>query len=284
MAVDLLDYCLDGHWLASGELAFAPSSRLIASGEGWFETLRVESGRPMFLSPHLDRLTESISKFCGSDQVDPARYAAQRCLAAMASRFSEYPSGRLRLVLARDESRRDAHAGGWQALGEWSEHRSSASSLEQGIDVVIASFAHPGLGRFGKSTSYHWSLAARHEALARGASEALLVRDGEIKEGATGAIAWKSNGRWFVHDSSDVLESVTLNALRRAGIPIESGTLSVERLAPASPTRVEGLMLISALRLAMAIRGCDGCALPSAVAEAERWRATLLDLHAREAR
>ena len=284
MSVDRLGYCLDGRWLAPGELAFAPSSRLVASGEGWFETLRVESGRPMFLSPHLDRLADAISTFCGSDQVEPARYAARRCVVAMTSRFSDYPSGRLRLVLARDESRFDAHAGGWQALGEWSEHQSSVASLEQGLDVVIASFAHPGLGRFGKSTSYHWSLAARQEALARGASEALLVRDGEIKEGATGAIAWRSNGRWFVHESPDVLESVTLDALRRAGIPIDSGTLSVGQLEPASPTRVEGLILISALRLAMAIRSCDGLALPSAVAEAERWRAALLELHAREAR
>lgn len=284
MSIDRPGYCLDGRWLSTGELAFAPSSRLVASGEGWFETLRVESGRPMFWRPHLDRLTDSIAKFCGADQVDPARYAAQHCLAAMTSKFSDYPSGRLRLVLARDDSRLDTHAGGWQALGEWSEHRSSVASLEQGLDVVIASFAHPGLGRFGKSTSYHWSLAARQEALARGASEALLVRDGEMKEGATGAIAWQSNGRWFVHESSDVLESVTLDALRRAGIQIESGTLSVDRLEPASPTRIEGLILISALRLAMAIRSCDGRALPSAVTEAERWRAALLELHAREAR
>lgn len=232
MTADRLGYCLDGRWLVRGELAFAPSSRLVASGEGWFETLRIESGRPMFLSSHLDRLADSISKFCGSDQVDPARYAAQRCLAAMTSKFSDYPSGRLRLVLARDDSRLDAHAGGWQALGEWSEHRTSVASLEHGLDVVIASFAHPGLGRFGKSTSYHWSLAARQEALARGASEALLVRDGEIKEGATGAIAWKSNGRWFVHDSPDVLKSVTLEALRRAGIPIESGRCRLIVLSP----------------------------------------------------
>lgn len=284
MSVDRLGYCLDGRWLTPGELAFAPSSRLVAAGEGWFETLRVESGRPMFLSPHLDRLTDAIATYCGADQVEPARYAAQRCLAAMAPKFSEYPSGRLRLVLARDESRLDAHADGWQALGEWSEHRSSAASLEQGLDVVIASFLHPGLGRFGKSTSYHWSLAARQEALARGASEALLVRDGEIKEGATGALAWQSNGRWFVHESPDVLESVTLDALRRAGVTIQTGTLPVDRLEPASSTRVEGLILISALRLAMAIRSCDGRALPSAVAEAERWRAALLELHAREAR
>jgi branched-subunit amino acid aminotransferase/4-amino-4-deoxychorismate lyase len=188
----------------------------------------------------------------------------------------------LRLVLSRDVSRNEPRAGGWQALGEWSEHRSSAGSIEEGIDVVIASFAHPGLGFLGKSTSYHWSLAARQEAQAKEASEALLARDGELMEGATGALAWRCQGRWFVNDSAGVLKSVTLGALRRAGLSIESGSLSIEMLDPASSARVEGLILISALRLAVAIRRCDERAIPSAVDEAARWRRALLDLHARE--
>jgi hypothetical protein len=85
-----------------------------------------------------------------------------------------------------------------------------------------------------------------------------------------------------VNDSADVLKSVTLDALRRAGVSIESGSLSIEMLDPASPDRVEGLILISALRLAVAIRRCEGHEIPSAVDEAARWRRALLDLHARE--
>jgi branched-subunit amino acid aminotransferase/4-amino-4-deoxychorismate lyase len=283
MSNSSLRYCLDGRWLSPGEPVFAPSISLVSSGEGWFETLRVESGRPMFLLRHLDRLSNSVSQFYGADQAKRALQTARRCLDAMSSKFSEYPTGRLRLIVARDDARADHDTGGWQALGEWSAHRSSATSLDQGIDVIIASFAHPGLGHLGKSASYHWSLAARQEALARGASEALLVRDGEIKEGATGAVAWQSQGRWFVHESSEVLKSVTLDALRRAGVSLELGSLPVAALDPNSSARVEGLILISALRLAMAICSCDGRAVPSAVAEAARWRTALLELHAREA-
>jgi len=282
MSVSSLRYCLDGRWLSPGEPAFASSSSLVSSGEGWFETLRVESGRPMFLRQHLERLSGSVSQFHGTDQAKCALRAAERGLDAMSSTLSEYPTGRLRLIVARDLARVDHDTGGWQALGEWSEHRSSAASLEYGLDVIIASSAHPGLGSLGKSVSYHWSLVARQEALARGASEALLVRDGQIMEGATGAIAWRSKGRWFVHESSDVLKSVTLDALRRAGLPLESGSLPVSALDPDSPGRVEGLMLISALRLAMAIRSCDGRTVPTDVAEAARWRRALLELHAKE--
>jgi len=279
-------YCLDGRWLTGGESAFAPTSGVLASGEGWFETIRVESGRPMFETAHLDRLCASITRSFGrehgSREATQARAAAERCLAAMSSSFSQFPSGRVRLLLSRDDTRELPNVGGWQALGEWSEHRSSAGSLESGIDVVIASFPHPGLGFLGKSASYHWSLAARREAQARGASEALLVRDGHLLEGATGAIAWQSAGRWFVHESPATLASVTVDALRRSGVALEHGNLPVERLDPSATTPVEGMILISALRLAVSIRECEGKPLPAAAKTATTWREALLALHARE--
>jgi len=101
-------------------------------------------------------------------------------------------------------------------------------------------------------------------------------------EGATGAIAWQSKGRWFIHESADILKSVTLDALRRTGVSLESGSLTIDRLDPQSPVCVEGLILISALRLAVAIRRCDDWVIPSAVTDAAQWRAALLALHARE--
>lgn len=277
MSAPVIRCCLDERWLEPGEAAFAPSSSLIASGEGWFETLRVEAGRPMFLEPHLERLARSVASLRSEDQARLALAAAHRCLATMRPAFGEYPSGRLRLVLACDESRSTA-GGGWQALGEWSEHRSSAIALEQGVDVIVASFPHPGLGFLGKSTSYHWSAAARREALAQGASEALLVRDGVIIEAATAALAWQRGGRWFVNESSAVLPSVTLDALRRSGEVFESGSLPLDALDPRADGAVEGLVLVSALRLAMAIRSCSGRVLPSATATAARWRDLLLAL------
>lgn len=281
-----LRYCLDDRWLAPGEAALTPASGVIASGAGWFETLRVESGRPMFESAHLERLEKSIARAYGAErgtaEAEFAGHAARRCIGTMSSAFRQYTSGRLRLLLSRDENRGSSDAGAWQALGEWSEHRSSETSLTQGIDVVIASFAHPGLGFLGKSASYHWSLAAREEALARGASEALLLRDGQVIEGATGAIAWRESGRWFVHESPAALQSVTVQALRRAGVVLESGSLPSEKLDPACKVPIEGLILVSALRLAVAIRRCEHHALPEATQTAAQWRQTLLELHAKD--
>lgn len=275
-------YCLDGRWLAAGEPAFAPTSGLVTAGEGWFETLRVEGGRPMFLAAHLARLAQSVAQGLGEEQADCALVVARRCLAAMQPSLGDFPggdglpSGRLRLLLALD-----AEGDAWQALGEWGPHRSSALSLDFGIDAVMASFPHPGLGHLGKSASYHWSIAARREALARGAGEALLARDGRVLEGSTGALVWRRDGRWWTEASDAVLASVTLAELRAAGIGIAEGALPVAALK-ADAASVDGLVLVSALRLAVAIRAVDGLALPvdRALAAAAEWRERLLARHA----
>lgn len=279
-------YCLDDRWLSAGEPALAPSSDVITAGAGWFETLRIERGRPMFESAHLHRLESAIARAYGSGagpvEALRAGRAARRCLATMSAQFRPSASGRLRLLLARDDARDSADFGGWQALGEWSDYHPPAVALERGIEVVVASFPHPGLGFLGKSVSYHWSLAARQEARARGADEALLVRDGQVLEAASGALAWCESGRWFVHQSSAVLPSVTVEALRRAGVVLECATLPLARLDPASNDRLDGLIVISALRLALSVRCCEGTLLADSTSTASTWRCALLDLHAAE--
>lgn len=276
-----IDFCLDGRWLVAGEMAFAPTSSLVAQGEGWFETLRVENGRPMFLGLHLDRLVASIASAHGEVEAAHALRAVERCLLTMQSRFDRFATGRLRLLLTRDAERTQGE-NSWQALGEWGEYRADELALAAGIDVTVASFAHPQLGFLGKSASYHWSWAARQEAGRRQASEALLARDGQLLEGASGALVWGLKGRWFVAESAAILPSVTVAALRRAGIDIGTGTLALEWLQPNASETLSGLMLVSALRLAMPIRSCDGLSLPSSTAVAAEWRQALLALHRSE--
>lgn len=269
----------DGRWLARGEAVLAPTAGLIAHGEGWFETLRVETGRPMFLAAHLERLVASISTVYGVDEAATVRRRAEACIAAMQPSFGEFQSGRLRLLLTRDEARVVPGSDSWQVLGEWSAYHPDTAAESEGIAVTIAAFAHPELGFLGKSASYHWSLAARQQAHLRGAREALLARDGYVLEGSTGALVWCNHGRWFSCDSPAILPSVTVAALRASGLVIETAALPLAMLEPATATPVSGLILVSALRLAIPIRSCDGRVLPSAVATARSWRAALLAAH-----
>jgi hypothetical protein len=80
---------------------------------------------------------------------------------------------------------------------------------------------------------------------------------------------------------------VTLAALRAAGVAVEPGDLPIEALLgdalrPSSSGPVQGLVLVSALRLAVAIRACDGETLPTALSlpAAADWRSRLLARHA----
>lgn len=269
-------YCLDNRWLAPGEAVFAPTSSLVTAGEGWFETLRVQDGRPMALKAHLDRLSRSIASGLGVETAASASFAAQRCVETMTPVFNEFPCGRLRLLLALD-----AADDRWQALGEWGRHIPSPSSLETGVAAVTASFPHPGLGPLGKSASYHWSVVARREALAQGAGEALLVRDGCLLEGATSALLWCRDGRWSSSQSPAVLPSVTLATLRETGVAIDPGDLESADLKPGVAAPIEGLVLVSALRLAVAVGSLDGAVLPTerSLRVAAEWRAKLLARH-----
>ncbi len=231
----------------------------------------------MFVDHHLERLGRSVAGGLGDAHAAGALRTARQCVAAMRSAFAGRPRGRLRVLLALD-----AAGERWQALGEWGLLRSQPDSLATGIAAITASLAHPGLGVLGKSASYHWSMAARNEALARGAGEALLARDGRLLEGATGALVWRQGGGWFASGSPEVLPSVTLAQLREMGTPIGTGDLSMDALSAGASDPVEGLVLVSALRLAVAIREIDGRTLPVTAAQeaAAQWRDRLLARHA----
>jgi len=230
----------------------------------------------MALKAHLDRLSRSVASGFGPEAAESASFSAQRCVETMKPVFDEFPCGRLRLLLALDAA--DDH---WQALGEWGPHIPSPSSLEAGVAAVTASFPHPGLGSLGKSASYHWSIVARREALAQGAGEALLVRDGCLLEGATSALVWCRGGRWSSSDSPAVLPSVTLATLRETGVAIDAGELRSDVLKPGVAAPIEGLVLLSALRLAVAVSSVDGTVLPTgrSLRVAAEWRAKLLAHH-----
>ena len=69
---------------------------------------------------------------------------------------------------------------------------------------------------------------------------------------------------------------MTLAALEAAGLEVARGSLDASRLAVS-----EGLVLVSALRLAAPVRSLDGRALPLLADEAAALRALLLSLHER---
>jgi 4-amino-4-deoxychorismate lyase len=261
-------FLLDGRAVAAADAVLGAETGLVRSGEGWFETLRGEQSRWMFEGEHLARMSASVAA-AGLDA--NAALQAARATLAVASIDAARPA-RLRLLVTRSP-RGEA---GWQSVGELSDYAPPEALYASGMVLRSAASEHPGLGRLGKSTSYHWSQFAQREAEGAGADEALFWRQGAVAEGARSALLWREGGRWWRPDTEGVLASVTLAALEAGGLEVARGSLDASRLAVS-----EGLVLVSALRLAAPVRSLDGSALPLLADEAGELRALLLSLHER---
>lgn len=260
-------FAQDGAPIEVCDAAFAWGSGIVASGEGWFETIRGEAGRWMFAEAHLDRMARGVEA-AGLDG-SAARDAAAGTLAALPA--DAVATERIRLIVTPDSGRSAA----WCAVAAAAPYAPPARDYERGITLASAAFPHPGLGRFGKSVSYHWSAIAQRQAVAAGADEAVFWRDGAVAEAARAAVIWQERGRWFTPDTRDLLESVTLAQFEACGISVERVRLDAVRLEAA-----DGLALVSSLRLVVPVVALDGRTVPNCAVEAARLRAALLRLHA----
>lgn len=261
-------FLLDGRAVAAADAVLGAETGLVRSGEGWFETLRGEQGRWMFEGEHLARMEASVAA-AGLD-AGAALQAARATLQA-ASIDAARPA-RLRLLVTPSPR----GAAGWQALGELADYAPPVSHYTSGLALRSAASEHPGLGQIGKSASYHWSQFAQREAERAGADEALFWSQGEVAECARSTLLWREGGRWWTPEAGGLLASVTLAALEAAGLEVARGSLDASRLGVS-----EGLVLVSALRLAAPVRSLDGRALPLLADEAAALRALLLSLHER---
>jgi len=267
---------LDGVCVAESSAVLPADSALLRSGEGWFETLRIERGRAMFVEAHRARLQQSL-RGAGFDPEEPLRRFDATLTALLAAYLERTTSpdggvptasGRLRVLVTPRES------GAWAALGRCEPYTPPRQAYQEGLRVGVASLPHPSTGRLGKSTSYHWSRYAQREVEGRGAEEALLARDGVLIEAASAALLWREQGQWYTTEGQGELPSVTLGELRNAGLSVVAGTLR-----ELDVSRLQALCLVSALRLVVAVREIDSLRLPVALAEANSLRELMLARH-----
>lgn len=261
-------FLLDGRAVAAADAVLGAETGLVRSGEGWFETLRGEQGRWMFESEHLARMSASVA--AAGLAAGAALQAARATL--QAASIDAACSARLRLLVTPSPCV-DA---GWQALGELADYAPPEAYYRSGIALCSAAAEHPGLGRLGKSASYHWSQLAQREAERAGADEALFWRQGAVAEAARSTLLWREGGRWWTPSTGGLLASVTLAALEAGGLEVVRGSLAASRLAAC-----DGLVLVSALRLATPVRSLDGRELPLLAEAAGALRALLLAQHGR---
>lgn len=260
-------YWLDGRALSGPSLTLHPESPSLRSGEGWFETVRVHAGRALRLEAHLHRLIDSALVW-GDDR---ARLVGllERAMTPVWSAITAQECACLRFTLLPAVETHQSP----QVLVALSSYEEPSRLYQQGARVITSKIRHPGLGILGKSLSYHWSTFARREAAQVGADEALLGDEHGLLEASTASLLWLENGHWCsTSGQQGTLRSVTIEALRQSGLTIES-----RRSMASQKVQTEGLLLVSALRLVVAVTTLDGVSLPDQVHCAQRLRERLLD-------
>ncbi len=228
-------------------------------GDGFFETLRAEKGRALFLDEHLARLIasarafritvpegvpwkERLARLLAANGLMPETAAVKILLTrgeAAGLGLPESPSPTL-IISARPYTPpcpEEYHAG-WP-LAVFPERRTTF------------------LGRH-KSLNYLFYLAARQYALEQGAREALILEaDGAVSEGAATSLIIAHDGRLLTPAAESALPGVTVavlaRALKRRGRVLEWVPLQLAHLEEA-----DGLWLANSLMGIMPVAAVAG--------------------------
>ncbi|MFN2626134.1 MAG: aminotransferase class IV [Mycobacteriales bacterium] len=241
-----------------GEGIVEPSSPVLRAddhgvlrGDGVFETVRIHTGRPFLLDPHLDRLAISASR---ADIALPARGA---WLALVDEALTAYGShdGALRLVSTRGPEGGEPTAYALvtpvpESALRAREHGVRAVTLSLGITAGARRDAPWLLGGV-KTTSYAVAMAAIRHAEALGYDDALwLSVDGQVLEAPTATVGWVRDGTLVSpHPAEEVgiLAGTTLGYVaelaRQLDVPVELRPAQVEELRAADEA-----MLLSSVR------------------------------------
>ncbi|MHB8068581.1 MAG: aminotransferase class IV [Desulfobaccales bacterium] len=228
-------------------------------GDGFFETLRAEDGRILFMPEHLARLKASAQAF----RIPfPKKFSWERRLGrVLAANGLERGLARLKILLTRGEA---AGLGlppeTWPTLVIWAQAYSPPTPEEYARGWTVATFPERRttfLGRH-KSLNYLFYLAARQYALDQGAREALILEaDGQVSEGAATSLIYAKNGRFYTPQAPSALPGVSLEVLGR-GLTRRGLSLTAVPTTPAQLSQAAGLWLTNSLMGVMPVSSLDG--------------------------
>ena len=239
-------------------------------GRAAFETLRVYGGKPFRLADHLSRMRFS------AERLDIAWTGGFEALAEEALGVAGAEDAVLRLYLTpgRERSGRPVSLALVSSLpDDLEERRGRGIKL---ISLLGVRAEAPWLLGGVKSTSYAVNMAAEAEARARGADDAVFVRDdGVVLEGPVTNVWWR-RGTLLYTPSLDlgilagVTRAVMIEAAPAAGYEIAEGTYPLGEVLSA-----EEAFTTSSVREVMPVVELDGRAFergPGAAALQEALR------------
>lgn len=235
----------DGEFRDPGEPVLTAFDRGLTVGDGVFETLAVDGGRPFAVRRHLDRLDRSAARL---RLPTPPRPTIEGVVPRVAARTGD-GTARLRItwtagvgpsgsgrgrgpgsLIITAESFTPATAAPRLVTSPWPRHESSPLHL-------------------AKSTSYAENVLALEHALRHGGTEAVLANTrGELSEGSASNVFVEANGRILTPPlSAGCLDGITRELVLEwgaaHGLTVYEGPIPMAEL-----TRAEHVAISSSLR------------------------------------
>ena len=234
-------------------------------GDGFFETLRAEDGRVLFLDEHLSRLRASAQAFRLSFPADlPWEKRLQELLAANGLLTG---LAAVKILLTRGEAPGLGLPAAWSpTLVIYARPYVPPSPEEYATGWPVVVFPERRTTFIGrhKSLNYLFYLAARQYALDQGAREALILEaDGSVSEGAATSLVLAMKERLFLPAAASALPGVTVavlaRSLKRRGKNLEQTPRSLSEVEKA-----DGLWLANSLMGLMPVSALAGKPVPLA--------------------
>jgi branched-chain amino acid aminotransferase len=265
-----MEVFVNGQFLPVSQATVSVQDRGLLYGDGLFETIRAEAGRPLWLRQHLGRLAQSAAVI---NLVPPPNFPWERQIWELLQRNGlGYGLAVIKILITRGES---ATLGlpetDQPTIIIYARHYEPPLTEEYGRGWPVVSFPERRstfLSRH-KSLNYLFCLAARQYAMDRGGREGLILEaDGTVSEGSTTGVLWQENENFFTPLAGSALASVTVSvlqeALRQRGVPLTAKPVTVDHLV-----RAQGVWLANSLIGLLPVSSLDGHVLAVSV-ETER--------------
>ncbi|AKG41776.1 class iv aminotransferase [Streptomyces xiamenensis] len=249
-------------WL-DGELRDADSAKVsvfdhgLTVGDGVFETLKTEHGRPFAMSRHLDRLAASAA---GLGLPEPDRDEVRRACRAVLDNSEPVPFGRLRITYTGGTSPLGSDRGDAPPTLLIAHAETARRPATTAVITVPWTRNERGALAGLKSTSYAENVIALARAHQQAASEALFAN-------TTGALCEGTGTNVFVVLDGELhtppLASGCLAGITRALVVEWAGAKETE-LPMDVLQRADEIFLTSSTRDVQAVRRVDDRELPGA--------------------
>ncbi len=270
---------LNGDFTPLGEARISPLDRGFLYGDGFFETIRAEKGKILYLRMHLERLHASLSEF--RITIDPMPDWEPILNRLLTENGLSQRIAAIKIIVTRGIS---------PSLGLPAPEKPTLCAIagpydpplsrayEKGWKLCVYREGYPPpLARF-KSLNYLYYLAARQAAVDAGCDEAIIVdQSGLVTETCAGSLIARTDGRWWTPQGRFQLPGITIRVLcalmESAGVRVEPRPARSEDFYAA-----DTVWVLNSLMGIMPVAQIDGRRVPDpAPAEAGRLRDRLFE-------